>query len=153
MKFTADEHNDLIRATIQDFAAYFVPGSVLVYAGDTDKKWSDFDASLLARLNVDVDLHCKMPDVLLHFVEKNWLLLIESVTSHGPIDGMRRDELARLFAGSTTGLIFVTVFPSRAIMSRYLGKIAWETEVWCASDPTHLIHFNGVRFLGPHNAP
>jgi hypothetical protein len=26
----------------------------------------------------------------------------------------------------------------------------WETEVWVAGSPTHLIHFNGERFLGPY---
>jgi len=144
------EHSELIRAIIADFAPRFAPGSVLVYAGDTGEKWGYFDAALLAGLGVDVDSHGKMPDVVLHFVEKNWLLLVESVTSHGPVDGKRHAELAKLFAGSTAGLVYVTAFPNRAIMGRYLGEIAWETEVWVADAPSHLIHFNGVRFLGPY---
>lgn len=144
------EHSELIRAIIEDFAPRFAPGSVLVYAGDTGDKWGYFDAALLAGLGVDVDSHGKMPDVVLHFVEKNWLLLVESVTSHGPVDGKRHAELAKLFAGSTAGLVYVTAFPNRAIMGRYLGEIAWETEVWVADAPSHLIHFNGVRFLGPY---
>jgi len=147
------EHSELIRAIIEDFAPRFAPGSVLVYAGDTGDKWGYFDTALLAGLGVDVDLHGKMPDVVLHFTEKNWLLLVESVTSHGPVDGKRHAELAKLFTGSTAGLVYVTAFPNRAIMSRYLGEIAWETEVWVADAPSHLIHFNGVRFLGPYNAP
>ncbi len=147
------EHSELIRAIIADFAPRFAPGSVLVYAGDTGEKWGYFDAPLLAGLGVDVDSHGKMPDVVLHFTAKNWLLLVESVTSHGPVDGKRHAELAKLFAGSTAGLVYVTAFPNRAIMSRYLGEIAWETEVWVADAPSHLIHFNGVRFLGPYNAP
>ncbi|EFF1725354.1 restriction endonuclease [Escherichia coli] len=146
-----DEHSELIRAIIEDFAPRFAPGSVLVYAGDTGEKWGYFDAPLLAGLGVDVDSHGKMPDVVLHFTEKNWLLLVESVTSHGPVDGKRYAELARLFAGSTAGLVYVTAFPNRSIMGRYLGEIAWETEVWVADAPSHLIHFNGVRFLGPYS--
>ncbi|EIH6354677.1 restriction endonuclease [Escherichia coli] len=145
------EHSELIRAIIEDFAPRFAPGSVLVYAGDTGEKWGYFDAPLLAGLGVDVDSHGKMPDVVLHFTEKNWLLLVESVTSHGPVDGKRHAELARLFAGSTDGLVYVTAFPNRSIMGRYLGEIAWETEVWVADAPSHLIHFNGVRFLGPYS--
>ena len=144
------EHSELIRAIIEDFAPRFAPGSVLVYAGDTGDKWGYFDAALLAELGVDVDSHGKMPDVVLHFTKKNWLLLVESVTSHGPVDGKRHAELAKLFAGSTAGLVYVTAFPNRSIMSRYLGEIAWETEVWVADAPSHLIHFNGVRFLGPY---
>jgi hypothetical protein len=145
------EHSELIRAIIEDFAPRFAPGSVLVYAGDTGDKWGYFDAALLAGLGVNVDSHGKMPDVVLHYTAKNWLLLVESVTSHGPVDGKRHAELAKLFTGSTAGLVYVTAFPNRAIMGRYLGEIAWETEVWVADAPSHLIHFNGVRFLGPYD--
>lgn len=144
------EHSELIRAIIEDFAPRFAPGSVLVYAGDTGDKWGYFDAALMAELGVNVDAHGKMPDVVLHFTENNWLLLVESVTSHGPVDGKRHAELARLFADSKAGLVFVTAFPNRSVMGRYLGDIAWETEVWVADAPSHLIHFNGVRFLGPY---
>ena len=145
------EHSELIRAIIEDFAPRFAPGSMLVYAGDTGDKWGYFDAALLAGLGVHVDAHGKMPDVVLHYTTKNWLLLVESVTSHGPVDGKRHVELASLFAGSTAGLVYVTAFPNRTIMGRYLSEIAWETEVWVADAPSHLIHFNGERFLGPYD--
>ena len=145
------DHSELIRAIIEDFAQRFVPGGVLIYAGDTGEKWGYFDAPLLASLGVDVDTHGKMPDVVLHYPERNWLLLVESVTSHGPVDGKRHAELGRLFAGSSAGLVYVTAFPSRALMTRYLSEIAWETEVWVADAPSHLIHFNGSRFLGPYD--
>ncbi len=131
-------------------SARFAPGSALVYAGDTGDKWGYFDQPLLENLGVIVDGHGKMPDVVLRFTEKNWLLLVEAVTSHGPVDGKRHEELANLFRSAKAGLVYVTAFPSRSIMARYLGEIAWETEVWCADAPTHLIHFNGPRFLGPY---
>lgn len=146
------EHSELIRSIIEDFGPRFAPGSKLIYAGDTGDKWGYFDAPLLADLGVDVDSHGKMPDVVLHFTKNNWLLLVESVTSHGPVDGKRHAELAKLFSGSQAGLVYVTAFPNRAIMGRYLGEIAWETEVWVADAPSHLIHFNGVRFLGPYSS-
>ncbi|MEZ5449798.1 MAG: BsuBI/PstI family type II restriction endonuclease [Thiolinea sp.] len=144
------EHSELIRDIIEKFAPRFAPGSTLVYVGDTGDKWGYFDAPHLASLGVDVDSHGKMPDVVLHYTAKNWLLLVESVTSHGPVDGKRHAELASLFAGSTAGLVYVTAFPNRSVMGRYLGDIAWESEVWVADAPSHLIHFNGERFLGPY---
>jgi hypothetical protein len=150
IKLSPGEHSELIRAIVEDFGPRFAPGSVLVYAGDTGDKWGYFDEVLLTKLGVDVDTHGKMPDVVLHFVEKNWLLLVESVTSHGPVDSKRHAELTKLFTGSTAGLVYVTAFPNRSIMGRYLGEIAWETEVWVADAPSHLIHFNGERFLGPY---
>lgn len=150
IKLSSGEHSQIIRAIIEDFGARFAPGGVLIYAGDTGDKWGYFDAVLLKELGVDVDPHGKMPDVILYYPERNWLLLIEAVTSHGPVDGKRHAELARLFSGSKAGLVYVTGFPNRSIMGRYLAKIAWETEVWVADAPSHLIHFNGERFLGPY---
>jgi len=144
------EHSELIRLIIEEFAPRFAPGSILVYAGDTGDKWGYFDAALLAELGVLVDFHGKMPDVVFYFAAKNWLILVESVTSHGPVDGKRHAELSKLFAGSTAGLVYVTAFPNRIIMGRYLNEIAWETDVWAADSPSHLIHFNGERFLGPY---
>lgn len=144
------EHSELIRALIEDFAPRFAPGSALVYVGDTGDKWGYFDAAMLADMGIDIDLHGKMPDVIFYYTEKHWLLLVESVTSHGPVDAKRHAELANLFAKSTAGLVFVTAFPNRATLSRYLNEIAWETEVWVADAPSHLIHFNGERFLGPY---
>ena len=150
IKLTPGDHSMLIKAIIEQFAPRFAPGSVVVYAGDTGAKWGYFDKELLRKLGVTVDSHGKMPDVVLHFTERNWLLLVESVTSHGPVDGKRHGELSKLFSGSKAGLVYVTAFPNRQIMGRYLGEIAWETEVWVADAPSHLIHFNGVRFLGPY---
>jgi hypothetical protein len=145
------EHSELIRVIIESFAPRFVPGAVLIYAGDTGEKWGYFDAPTLAKRGVEIEAHGKMPDVVLYLPERNWLILVESVTSHGPVDSKRHAELARLFARSSAGLVYVTAFPTRAIMGRYLGEIAWETEVWVADAPSHLIHFNGERFLGPYS--
>jgi BsuBI/PstI restriction endonuclease domain/BsuBI/PstI restriction endonuclease HTH domain len=151
IRLSPGAHSALIRDIIGEFAPRFAPGSVLIYAGDTGNKMGYFDRDRLRALGVTVDSHGKMPDVVIHDVKRNWLLLIESVTSHGPIDGKRHHELIALFAGSSAGLVYVTAFPTRATMTRYLAEIAWESEVWIAEAPTHLIHFNGERFLGPYN--
>ncbi len=150
IRLSPGDHSELIKAIIEEFAPRFVPGGVLIYAGDTGEKWGYFDKELLAKLGVAVEGHGKMPDVVLYYPQKKWLLLVESVTSHGPVDGKRHEELERLFATAKAGLVYVTAFPSRSVMTRYLGEIAWETEVWVADAPTHLIHFNGARFLGPY---
>ena len=73
------------------------------------------------------------------------------MTSHGPINPKRRDELKKLFSNSTAGLVYVTAFLTRKTMTQYLNEISWETEVWVAESPTHMIHFNGERFLGPYH--
>lgn len=145
------EHSELIKKIIEDFGPRHVPGGALVYVGDTGSKMGYFSKKLLASLGVEIDNHGKMPDVVMYDKKRNWLLLVESVTSHGPVDGKRHAELMKLFKNATAGLVYVTAFPNRPTMARYLGEIAWETEVWVADAPSHLIHFNGDRFLGPYN--
>jgi hypothetical protein len=150
LELSPGEHSNLIQRVIEDFAPRFAPGSQLVYAGDTGQKWGFFDDDLLAALGVQVDGHGKMPDVVLYFADMDWLILVEAVTSHGPVDGKRHAELRQLFEASTAGLVFVTAFPTRSVMARHIGEISWETEAWVADAPSHLIHFNGERFLGPY---
>ncbi|MCX5811772.1 MAG: BsuBI/PstI family type II restriction endonuclease [Proteobacteria bacterium] len=142
--------NILVKKIMDDFCPLFTPGSYIIYIGDTQAKWAYFDSDVLTSLGVKIEEHGKMPDVVVHHVEKNWLVLIEAVTSHGPVDPKRRQELKELFAGSSAGLVFVTAFLDRRAMLKYLNDISWETEVWIADSPTHLIHFNGERFLGPY---
>jgi len=143
-------HSKLIAQIVTEFAPRFTPGGQLVYAGDTGSKWGFFDEKLLLSLGVEVDSHGKMPDAVIFFPKRNWLILAEAVTSHGPVDSKRHEELRDLFAGSKAGLVFVSVFSDRRTFAKYQEAISWETEVWIADSPTHLIHFNGARFLGPH---
>jgi adenine-specific DNA-methyltransferase len=150
LKLSPGPHSELIAQIVQEFAPRFVPGSRLIYVGDTGNKSIVFDEKRFAEIGVVLHGRGKLPDVVFHYEKRNWLVLVESVTSVGPMDGKRHAELMSLFAKSTAGLVFVTAFPDRALMARFLGDLAWETEVWCASDPSHLIHFNGDRFLGPH---
>ena len=142
--------NVLVKKIIDDFCPLFTPAGHVIYVGDTRTKWAYFDTDALETLGVTIKEHGKMPDVVVHYVERNWLVLMEAVTSHGPVNPKRRKELKELFAGSKVGLVYVTAFLERRTMMKYLDDIAWETEVWIAESPTHLIHFNGERFLGPY---
>lgn len=150
IKLSPGIHSQLIHDIVTEFGPRFAPGSEVIYLGDTGAKEDFFRKDRLAELGVTVDRKGKLPDVVLYWPEKKWLLLIESVTSHGPVDGKRHKELQVLFKDSEPGLVYVTAFPDRRIMGKYLGELAWETEVWVAEAPTHMIHFNGDRFLGPH---
>ncbi len=91
-----------------------------------------------------------MPDVVVYDRERDWLILVEAVTSHGPVNPKRRAELSNLLAGAGPGLVFVTAFEDRRTFLRHAGDVAWHTEVWIAESPSHVIHFDGERFLGPY---
>lgn len=147
---TPGAHSNLIRAIIEDFGAQFIPDGELVYVGDTGAKWGFFNEDLLSSLGVIVSEHGIMPDVVIYCPKRNWLILAEAVTSSGPVDAKRHEDLKKLFNKSSAGLVFVTAFPDEKMMRRFICSIAWETEVWRADAPTHLIHFNGERFLGPY---
>ncbi len=150
LRLSPGGHSDLVRAVVDEFGPRFVPGGTLLYVGDTEEKWAYFDEAHAKKLGLVLDAHGKMPDVLILDEKRRWLFLIEAVTSHGPVNAKRHEELVRLFAGVDRGKVFVTAFPSRATMARFIQDIAWETEVWVSDNPSHLIHFDGTRFLGPH---
>ena len=150
LNLSPGDHSKLIRDIIEDFGPRFVPGAEAIYVGDTGAKEIIIDKEKLNQLGVKLNLKGKLPDVILDYDQKNWLLLIESVTSHGPVDSKRRIELENLFSKSFRDLVLVSAFPNRSIMAKHLPNISWETEVWTADNPEHMIHFNGDKFLGPY---
>lgn len=150
IRISSGEHSELIKDIIENMVPRFLHNSVLVYVGDTGEKWGYFDENLAKKLNLNVDHHGKMPDVVFYIEDKKWLILVESVTSHGPVDSKRLIELNTLFSEVPAYKIYISAFPNKQVMARYSTQIAWETEVWIADNPTHMIHFNGNKFLGPY---
>jgi type II restriction enzyme len=151
LSFGPGEHNMLIKAVIQDFLPRFGRGSAVLYVGDAEDKTLHIDRARLKELGFfDLD-HGELPDVVAYSSSENWLYVIEAVHSSGPISNVRRDRLKSLLATTKAGIVFVTAFADRASFRRWVRDIAWETEVWISSEPAHLIHFNGDRFLGPHS--
>jgi adenine-specific DNA-methyltransferase len=144
-------HNELQVLVIEEFGPRFAPGAKVLYVGDTANKTLHIDEAGFGKLGIPIPSHDKLPDVVLYEEERNWLYLIEAVTSHGPMSPKRQLELRELLGKGQADLIYVTVFPDFNTFKNFLLDIAWETEVWIADRPTHLIHFNGDRFLGPHS--
>ncbi len=142
--------NPLIKSIVEEFCPRFAPGASIAYLGDAENKFLHLDVAYLNGLGVVIAPSAKMPDVIAHDTQKNWLLLIEAVVSAGTIDAKRRQELKMLFSGCSAGLVFVTAFENRGSFGRFQEQISWETEVWIETEPDHVIHFNGIRFLGPY---
>ena len=153
IQLSSGGQNLLIKDTLEKFCPRFTPGGIVLYVGDAGDKFIVNETQRLREIGVELDPHGKMPDLVVHYEEQGWLVLVEAVTSHGPVNLKRRNELKQLFQSSHEGLVFVTAFQSRKEMTRYLAEISWETEVWIADQPDHMIHFNGARFLGPYEEP
>jgi len=147
--FSIGKHNKLQKAILEEFAPRFAPGSTCLYVGDTIEKDLVKDTEKLMQLGFDITLHDKMPDVILFSEEKNWLYFIESVTSVGPMEPKRIKEIEEMTAGVKVGKIYVTAFLDFKTFKRFAEMLAWETEVWIAETPDHMIHLNGDKFLGP----
>ena len=149
IRLSPGRHNRLQALVVSDFGPRFAPGSILLYMGDAANKLLHLDREKLYQLGVPITEHDKLPDVVLYDEERNWLFLVEAVTSHGPVSPKRVEELEANLKSCTATRLYVSAFPDFRQFRRHLDNIAWETEVWVAEIPDHLIHFNGDKFLGP----
>lgn len=147
--FSPGKHNQLQKAIIEEFAPRFAPNSECLYVGDTTEKDLVKNIEKLKELGFEITLHDKMPDVVLYSEERNWIYFIESVTSVGPMDPKRIIEINEMTADVSAGKIFVTAFLDFKTFKKFSETLAWETEVWIANMPDHMIHLNGDKFLGP----
>ncbi len=152
VRLSPGEHNALEASVVSAFGPRFAPGSILLYLGDAAQKFLHIDKETLNRIRVPFTEHDKLPDVVLYDKNRNWLFLIEAVTSHGPMTPKRVQELEVALADCTAKRLYVSAFPDFRQFKRHVDEIAWETEVWIAELPDHLIHFDGDRFLGPYEA-
>ncbi len=148
-QFSIGRHNELQKAIIQEFAPRFAPNSECLYVGDTIEKDLVKNVDKLKELGFGITLHDKMPDVVLYREDKDWIYFVESVTSVGPMDAKRILEITEMTKNVTAGKIFVTAFLDFKTYKRFSENLAWETEVWIAEMPEHMIHLNGDKFLGP----
>lgn len=157
VKLSPGKHNQLHADIVHEFCARFVgKNGRLLYIGDTASSRKEggklmfLEEGYLKSLGVPPMSHDKLPDVVVYDEKRNWLFLIEAVTSHGPISPKRWLDFEDAFKDCKANLVYVTAFPDRAEFRKNAANIAWETEVWISDNPDHMIHFNGDRFLGPH---
>jgi len=149
LELTTGKHNQLQKAILEDFAPRFAPYSECLYVGDTAVKDLHKDTTKLRELGFTITLHDKMPDVVLYRPDTEWIYFIEAVTSVGPMTPKRVIEIQEMTQNVPAGKVFITAFLDFKTFKRFSESIAWETEVWIADAPEHMIHMNGDKFLGP----
>ena len=147
--FSPGKHNELQKAIIEEFAPRFAPNSECLYVGDTIQKDLVKNAEKLSELGFEITIHDKMPDVVLYREDKNWIYFIESITSVGPMDPKRIVEIEAMTKDVTAGKIYISAFLDFSTFKKFSDLLAWETEVWIADMPEHMIHLNGDKFFGP----
>ena len=149
-QFGPGAHNELIKAVIEEFLPRYGYGSEVLYVGDAEDKMLHVNRTGLARLGLLVVEHAELPDVIAYSAERDWLYLVEAVHTSGPMSPARRLSLSGLLGKCSSGVIYVTAFATRQKFRSWVKDIAWETEVWIAEAPDHVVHFDGERFLGPY---
>lgn len=148
IELSPGKHNTLQSLIISNFASRFLKKPIVLYLGDTAKKYLYIEQSFFREINIKISEHNKLPDVIILDKDNSWLFLIESVTSHGPMNPKRIFELEKMFKNSTYGIVYVSAFQDFTEFKKHSKNIAWETEVWIADFPDHMIHYNGDKFLG-----
>lgn len=150
VKLSAGGQNLLIKQMVEEFCPRFAPGGKVLYIDDTSHAFRSDQRKLIAALGIKLPERGKAPDLIVWLEKKHWLFLMEACSTHGPIDVIRKRELTSLFKDNKDQIVFVSCFPDRKVMRKYLEDLAWETEAWCASDPDHMMHLDGERFMGPY---
>jgi type II restriction enzyme len=149
LEFTTGKHNELQKAIIEQFLPRYGYGAELLYVGDAANKFLFLEKEKLESINFFELSHGELPDIIAYSHQKNWLYLIEAVHTSGPISDIRLLELKNLTQKCTAEIIYVTAFLTKGTFRKFSTQIAWETEVWIAESPDHLIHFDGEKFMGP----
>jgi len=150
LSLSAGEHNILQKLIVEQFLQCFGMGAQVLYIGDTSDKFLFIERERLQSLgffNLD---HDELPDVVAYSEDKNILFLIEAVHSAGTMSEIRVAKLKSKLKNCTADCVFITAFMTKKDFRRWVMDIAWETEVWIAETPDHLIHFNGYKFLEIH---
>lgn len=150
LEFGPGEHNHLQKAIIEEFLPRYGFGAKVIYLGDAENKFLHYDQATAQEIGLAPLSHEELPDVVAYSSTKNWLYLIEAVHSSGPMSPERLMVLKPFLKNCTASPIFITAFLDRLTFRKFIADIAWETEVWIASSPDHLIHFDGEKFLGPY---
>ncbi len=150
LELSLGEHNVLQKEIIEQFLPRFGSDCSVLYIGDTSNKSLHMEIEELKKLNFFELSHDELPDIIAYSKKNNWLYLIEAVHSSGPMSEIRVHQLKKLLKDSKAELIFVTAFLNRTQFRKWVMDVAWETEVWIADNPDHMIHFNGHKFLGAY---
>lgn len=150
LELSIGEHNQLQKQIIEQFLPRFGSDCRVLYVGDTANKILYKEENELSKIGFFELSHEKLPDIIAYSHKKNWLYLIEAVHTSGPMSELRVYELKKLLEDCKAEFIFVTAFLNKVEFKKWIIDIAWETEVWIADNPDHLVHFNGHKFLGSY---
>ena len=144
MNLVPGGQSELAITVIENFRPHFAPGATVLYLGDNA---SQFEREQLEQLGVSTTVYNKLPDIIFYNEARNMLFLIEAGISHKAVTHKRRIEMEAMFRECKAFRIYISAFLDHEAYKRYIPHIAWETHVWIAEIPGHMIHFDGEQFI------
>ncbi len=135
-------------AVIEKFIPQFAPQAKVLFLRGSDDRPLILASGALQRLGVPINKVDKLPDAVLHLPKRRLLILLELNT---PITTKQRNQIERLLAECSTMREYVSALSDWQAYSRAGNSFAWDTHVWLAEVPEHMMHYNGMKFLGPHH--
>ena len=148
---TPGKYSERQIAVIEKFCPRYAPDGKVLYLGNAIDEAAIYEKEQLEQLGVSATAFNNLPDIILYNEAGNQLYLIEVGISHRVVTHKRRHELEKLFRGCSAIRIYVSVFLNHTEFGRDASRIAWESHVWIAEIPVHMIHYDGERFIGPHD--
>ena len=141
--------DELQEAVLSEFWPRFIPDAKLLFAGDCHAHGWVVDQDALKELRLPFSFRRKFPGLVFWQPSKKWLILVNIVKTHGPISLTQRAQFESALQDSREKRVYLAAFPTWKVLERHVDKLAWQTGVWLAEVPDHMIHFNGPKFLAP----
>ena len=147
---SAEQYHRLQQTVLKEFMPRFAARAKVLFVRGPAKKPLVCQTEELEKVGLAADSRFKLPDMILYLPQKKWLYLIGIADAGNLITARRQRSFEQALSMSQARAVHVNVFAGFEEYSRHVGQIAWDSEVWIAETPEHMIHHNGDRFLGPH---
>lgn len=147
----AKRRNRVVREILTQFLPRFIPRGQVVWVSGNGAPVSRIVPRGVSAFQIPASVPEVFPDVIIHDKSRRWLFLIDVAGGRWRMNAQRCDQLLSLLRGCGLGLVIVSAFRERGEFRRLADDFAWGTAAWFASEPDHLIHFNGGILTAPHD--
>lgn len=136
----------LIKAVVEEFLPRFLYAPAVVLLSESRTKIVVQEKALIEALGLRIETDRLLPDLIALDTQlgRELLLFVEVVATDGPVTPSRKKALEAMAEEAhftADKLAFVTVYLDRdhATFRKTFGSLAWNTLVWLASEPEHII--------------
>lgn len=141
-------HSLLEKSIVEIFGHAFLRDPQVVYLGDANPKRSYQNRIVMRRLNFPINIALPLPDVILFSAEESRLVIVEAVSTSGPVNSIRLEQLQKFTKGPRKlgyRISYISAFPSRSIFRKFVEEIAWGSSVWIENEPHNIVHFEEIE--------